>query len=952
MASGSEGDVSASRVKQYFVRQDDLDHAIRISLALPADASSVETAAAATGARRSFSLVKQSSADMLWGIMEDKLLLKSDDTKSDLVAAYQQCHRVDPVTFPKTQMDMSVMRERIAVVRADSFRRRVVYSFPDEPPSALSSGAQTSIDVPQSGLQRTTSMLGSAPRMVKRAVFTRPDHLFRKEDVVVSCKTRAGGQQGEVSFCSEDLLRYSPFLAVTYRDTPCEPMSNIRRITLDENDSAWAQIPNMHSVFAVDNVKRFLSFCDAPQMLENLLTAEDRVKKAMHDHVADWDAFVNEFEANKDRRLHELKQLRDSEVASMRKRFGDALERDIAVLKEIYEGHVAREEAKLIKRLDLQQKSMEEFFMREKAAIAKVWSRMEDDTVIQRRNERDGIAETCADTFGVEHLPRLLMIADTLKCAELRTNCCKLIAVNFPQHLTNPQYSTRLTHANCLLELASFVSDEHLVNAYRTAKAKGSGHNGFPLDILTVEYESRFKAKMDTLRKMDAIELASLARRVHQWLKRKGKDTKVDTVNGKEEEDEGAAPREGESGNKEGATALEQSRAVTLLDAVTQAMGKLRVQPTVPLFQDGSSMLLQALAKNNLASAIDANMDLLQGVTEEERYAHWKEALYQALQEKQHSYKSEGSCAHLAVVPEFEPFTELSLTKKAVDAMCPFRYACAEGKGCVQVGSSSSKVYMEARIVFVEGGKLYQPNVYIGLNPVARCLNGVQVASLSAALQAGSAEAAGDGDTSRVQQRRGAALASTFITSQAARLASAASPFFSTKERIVGVVPIDVSSTTTPLPLFGFCWTNDGLLYSNGVPFDSRVPYDVGDCVGISVNLLTGAVRLSKNGESVYISAEKIGCGPPVLVPGVSYVPSIAMYSTVLPGLPRSSQANQQAAGFQLAPGDDEANFSAKIRVEVEVEGKARHMPLDHVPFFKASTSAANFQQVADRSIH
>jgi hypothetical protein len=931
---------SGGRLKQYYLRHDDPEHAIRISLALLCDTGSVENVGATTTARRSFSAVRPGSSEVLWGLLEDKLLLKSDDTKADVVAAYQQCHRIDPITFPKANVDSQTVRERLTELRTDAFRRRLVYSSPDEPPKFAPAGAAAVAAGSPPGLQRSTSMLG---RQVKRAVFTRSDHLFRKEDVVVTCKPRSGMQQGEVAFCSEDLLRYAPFLAVSYHAAVPEPMTHIRRLTLDENDSAWSQIPNMHGAFAVDNVKRFLAFCDCPAMLDNLLNANDRYQKALSDSNQEWDKYILKFEEDKQGRLQQLSQLKETEVSGLRKRFDDALEKDIAILREIYSAHAAREESKLLKRLELQRQAVEQFYERERENTAKIWSKMEDETVIARRNERDAIAETCGDTFGFEHLPRLLMLADTLRCAELRTNCCKLIAINFPKHSVNPQFNTRLIHANCWLELVSFVSDADLVTAYRHAVSASSGgrgsYTGFPLDILKAEYDSRYKIKMDVLRQMDAVELSSLTRRVHHWLRRKGKDLNVHASpsrSGERDEEE----------NTDDSSGVRQE--ITLLDAVTQTIGKLRLSSNAaaPLFQDGSSLLLQSIAKSNHANVVNASMDLLQGVTEEERYSHWKEALLQALQEKQASYKSTGSSAHLRVVPGFEATTELSLTKKAADATMPFRYACAEGNGCVQIGSSSSKVYFETRVLFVEGGKLYQPNVFVGMNPVPHCLNAVQGTSLAAAIRAETGPGASDGDGGRAQQRRGAATASAVLLSETARIAASANKSLGSRERIVGFYPVDVSSRDEAIALFGFAWTNEGLLYCHGVPIDIRFPYEVGDYVGIAVNLLTGAVKLYRNGESVSVSAPEKSNGPyPQLVHGVSYVPSVAMYSTVLPAVNRLaiSNSNQFASGFQIAAGEEEANFAAKIRVGVEFEGKVKYLPLDHVPLAKASTPAVNY---------
>eukprot|EP00744_Colponema_vietnamica_P007976 GILI01011416.1.p1 GENE.GILI01011416.1~~GILI01011416.1.p1 ORF type:complete len:805 (+),score=114.33 GILI01011416.1:302-2416(+) len=192
----------------------------------------------------------------------------------------------------------------------------------------------------------------------------------------------------------------------------------------------------------------------------------------------------------------------------------------------------------------------------------------------------------------------------------------------------------------------------------------------------------------------------------------------------------------------------------------------------------------------------------------------------------------------------------------------------------LRVGVSSSVVYFEVTITSAYQSDIYPYGVQIGLEPVKGCLSRAQHEAFEASLQKSAALAL---NKKRVNQKagdEGKATVAAADLSERKGYATGPSP--------PGIFCTNVSSdASNPIPTFGCGWSSDGLLYIDGTSYCVQEGYGEGDVVGISLDLLSGAVSWFKNNSAITLT--NFSTSRPIqaiLPPIVAYSPSISLIST------------------------------------------------------------------------
>lgn len=972
------------KVKQYLFQLSDEEHALRLSLTIPAGshaslvstaphdalelrhtastvsdrkgsaingrsatASQSATAASHVGADPSLSLVNNNSVtaapsthpDIVqihgstWSMFEDKLITRCDDAKSDIVANYATFHKMNPVLYPKMFQDAAPFKERLQELQGDSVRMKMLQLLPDD---SIAQG-----DEPLNG-----TTLGSAPRagsglpqktraIALNALRKTPNgkqqhHVYRKEDVILQGIVRQGTEQQELLCCSEDICPQSPLIKELFQRSTDFQTSGAKRVVLSEKDQMWASIPDMCSVFASDNLQRLKQFCEAPHVLQGFVAANEKLQNAEKSLAEEWNSFVSGVFEKRDEQLALLDGLEKQSLDSTKKRLDDCMERDFESIREIYKSHFSREEQKLKGYFEHQRVSMEQFYEREVATMSTLKGALgkDADGLADLRAETAALAELSHDTFGPAHLPRLLMLADVVLCSELRTQCLKLIAQDFGKFVTASELSSELIRANTFRELMTFVPDLELLKAQRFIQAKGPMHNGVPAVFVDKEVRERGDARAQELLKMELIQIQDLARRVNALSVRNKMNVQA----------AGAASPPPAS--------LASPRTSIIPRGQSLAGGSLVSDPR------HQHMIRAAVASRSLRPATIE--DLRKGETVEELYLNWRDLLHEALTRKLQQGGSSNNVAILRLPRGMEGYCSLLDHKRGFDAKHPLRYLSAEGQGCVVIGESNYLLYWETRIIFVDGGLRFPANVAIGMDPVAKCLNAPQVEHVKKILMRESAEVTRGAAVAQERMNHAKEEANPLLGPSAAAVQSAlqaqsnlltllksfsplieASNSTMAKERIVGVTTTNVSSQqATPVHLHGVSWSNEGVFNVDGVPLDVRVTYDVGDYVGVTVNTLNGEVKLYKNGAPLQLDKNLTW---PRLRQTVAYQPCVTVYSTLLPLAQSSVFLNQQAPPDEDSVVVSLSGANPKVRVMVDMEGRGKSMPAGAIPFAKAA---------------
>lgn len=904
----------------------------------------------------------------LWALHEDKLVVRCEEAKADVVSTYAAFHRANPLLYPKLFTDAAPFRARYNAIVEDPVRLKLVQLMPEDAVTQLDSSTLQELTRKSSSLftQGTIAAAGTSTISHKtkaaalKAIQKSLGHnsgggssAYRREDLVLHSIVRQGGEQQDVSCCSEDVTTQSPLLRDLFAKSSDYQPGGAKRVTLSEKDPMWTSIPDMHSVFASDNLNRFKNFCEAPALLTTLVDLNDKLKEREVQVQEEWDEFVTQTFTKRDQELELVGTMASSASEILRTRIESAMYKDIEAIKEIYASHIYHEEQKLKQFFDKQRTNIEVFYERELASLA-VLRDLTDDTepesMAQLRAEVSALSEMCAETYGPPALPRLLMLADVLMSAELRSQCLKLIAADFSRFCSLPEMNSQLLRANTLQELLTLISDIELMRSVRSIRSsmQQAQHKGFPLDVLEAELKCRGDVRAQELFVKDISSVQDLCRRVNALLVRiKHEQAAAVSSPGSALENSGgspASPRRSTivSGSGGSPPPLTRQPSNVRLSATRSAMNftRAKVQPkTLPELKKG-------------------------GFVEEELYLGWRDLLQETLTRKLQQAGSEYNVAVLRIPRGMEGVCSLLDHRRGFDVKTCFKHISAEGQGCVVIGESNQLLYWEARLIFVESGTRFAATCVIGMDPVAHSMNAVQIRKyreeeqrLLQAHQESSAAAAPSshlqsGGTTRASPQGQMTHAAAML--KYGPLSQLNATALST-DRIVGVVPVDVSScaVTGPQHAFGVSWSADGVLNIDGCPFDIKSTFDVGDVVGVSLHTLTGDVKFYKN--SVLLSNMDPKTTPvPRLRQGVAYQPCVSVFCTSM-SIPSSTATHQQAGALlhQSVNADQDtvvmsqmasAGPLPKARCLVEVDGQCKVMPAGSVAFAKGATPVASVQ--------
>ena len=414
--------------------------------------------------------------DEVWSVLEDRVLLKAEEMKADAVALYSQKQKETPNQYPKALTDNAV-RARLLELRSVSNARRLklLRAMQDEAPSPKqAAGAPVGI-----ALNRLRNIAGTHASTDGQASQS------TKEDTILRCVSR-GQDTEEVLSSSKIVAKQSPFISDLLAIRESNFADEMKVVELSENADMWLTFREMHRVFGVDNVTRFVQFTRDPQMLENKVRLEDELTIARAKQKEEWDTFVSSISKSREVHLESLKTKNVAQVEKLRAELDEALEEDLQAIRSIYRTHAEVEIRKLQESQRLELEATSKFFDDELNRLEELSAQVEPSEVTDLAQEVQRISYAVEQVFPKESLPRLLMLADVLRCSDLKTACCKEIARQVQTFATNPEMRSDLIRASTFRELLSFMPDEQLM------KLKKLAHRCcLPKDILEEEWGQR-----------------------------------------------------------------------------------------------------------------------------------------------------------------------------------------------------------------------------------------------------------------------------------------------------------------------------------------------------------------------------------------------------------------------------------------------------------------------------
>jgi hypothetical protein len=411
----------------------------------------------------------------VWSVTEDKLLLKADELKADVVSMYMTQHRAQPNHFPKRSLTELQAKARLLELKSSGRRLRIVKAISDD---ILESESMTTPDH-LSFQGRSTKLAGSVLQGSRDSE--------GREDAVIRCVCR-GGEVEEVLCNSSKVVSQSPFLSDLFKARSASSSVGMQMVELSETEEMWNSIPTMHRVFGSDNVMRFVHYSRDPGIVESVVAAEDRLAQAKKEQGDDWSIFMRNVIEGKARHLSLLEKQSMDEEQRLRAAYSAALEEDIEALKALYDSHVETEcrQLKEIQRRRLA--ATARFFDEERKALEETAAVIGIETaeVTELQLEVQRLRQSMELIFPPEGVPRLLMLADVLRCSDLRTACCKELARRVDSFLNDSKLGSHLIRSSTIRELLSYLTDEQLVEVMKH-KEKG----GLSMAQLKEEWTSR-----------------------------------------------------------------------------------------------------------------------------------------------------------------------------------------------------------------------------------------------------------------------------------------------------------------------------------------------------------------------------------------------------------------------------------------------------------------------------
>lgn len=917
---------------------------------------------------------------MLWSLYEDKLIVRCEEARVDVVEVYATFHRANPIMYPKTHRDPAPYKERYGVLLDDAPRLKMIHVLPDDSVTHLEEADMIELSRKNSGLFQSSAVssssdIGNLSTQKSRAQALKSfqkfktsnqksgggsggggggSHAYRKEDLLLLGVVRQGAEQYDISCCSEDIVNQSPLLRDMFHGSKDYVAGGARRVVLSEKDQMWATIPDMSNVFGSDNLHRFKNFCEAPGMLAALVDLHERLGYKETQATDEWNTFVDSAFEKRDEQLRLVETLCTNTVTAMRGKLQQSLDADVQSIRELYSSHMDQEEKKLRRYFEDQRVNIELFYEREVQSLDVLRLAVdahEPESISELRRELTALGELTMDTYGSKHLPRLLMLSDVLMCNELRSQCLKLIAAEVGKYYALPELSSQLLRANTLRELLTLVPDSELHRLHRLVKAKSSsgGYRGLPLEIVEAERSERGNARTQELMRKQLDEVQDLSRRVNLQLVRLKQQQAINVL----------SPSDAAVAAAAVAASATNHTSTSSSTAVGSGVGD-RIMQAVRLANQHARGHTQPKTQS----------DLKKGVTEEDAYIGWRELLQDALGDKLQQAGGPHNVSVIRIPKGLEGVCTLLHHRRGFDVKQAFRQVTVEAQGCVTVGESCAMLYWEARVIFVDSGTRFPLNVWVGMDPVASSMNHMQVNRLRATLAKERDDSVTANVVSAERVAKETAKANPVVGPTIASMSTAAAPatalirnFFALSslnasaltaaDRAVGVTPVNVASHDNPaFPLHGFSWSSDGLIYTEGVPFDIRTTYDTGDTIGIAFHTMTGEVQLYKNSERIECNDKSVAW--PRLRPGVTYQPVISCYSNALPSLSSVAQGAGSVLSHQVVRADEDTVLVShtggvvpKARVLLELDGRCRVMPSGTVAFARGATPTLFLQRTA-----
>mmetsp|Transcript_28290 Transcript_28290/g.87693 ORF Transcript_28290/g.87693 Transcript_28290/m.87693 type:complete len:825 (-) Transcript_28290:41-2515(-) len=329
----------------------------------------------------------------------------------------------------------------------------------------------------------------------------------------------------------------------------------------------YQNFPEMHDVFALDNLRRFVAFCEAPNLLEEreekaqqVAAAEARARRVYERLRLDADA---------ERRAHteRIAIARSTAEAALNARIDAWFERDVAALRKAYDAHRHVEKAKLSQAFDEATKAADRFFAAEAQVSAALLGELTGGggadfaasmasgaassgvfssdaasghgaagAIGHQRSALAALDRRMADVLPKYGVPRLLLLAELVVAPNLKDTCTRIIANDLPHFVNDtclassviPEATLRAITSQCPLN--TLVAARNLLRetAKRAAQAATKGEangadvsgsrsagvqaavtTGFPPDFIEEEYTRR---RHDALAAYRKLPLATLQR--------------------------------------------------------------------------------------------------------------------------------------------------------------------------------------------------------------------------------------------------------------------------------------------------------------------------------------------------------------------------------------------------------------------------------------------------------